>query len=164
MDGLLTLIGLVVIAGFLISVPALLKRIAKHLYRIQLLLELQNPTESGDSLWQRDQIYRFWRDQAHKYHEDISDENKEISDLVFDRFIAQMSINELSARINFHAIDQKGDTLATDDKLEDALAAKQKEIRELEKKISEINPRLKTKIDDINNTLGFGYDWKYDED
>ena len=163
MELLFVIIFTISIAALIYSATQFAGRITKHLKVIRLQLEIQNPMFVSEQLLDLDKHIEYWQEKMFKYKDDMSEENKEIQGLTFDLFWAYLE------RLNHYRVmiveaKQTGSPNKIHDKYRKWLEENEERIHKMEKKVMEINPKIKEDLDKRNIDYEFSGKWNAKED
>src|SRR3989344_1053447 len=90
MDLIISIIFGVSIAIIIMVLLQHLGRISKHLRIIRLQLEIQNPMFTSNELLELDKNIQYWQEKMFKYKDTYGDKDKDIRDITFNLFWANV--------------------------------------------------------------------------
>lgn len=133
------------IIRFIFIIPDQLQKILNYLKKIKLLLEISSPIFSSEGLWQLEQEIEYWKEKDDKYHNDFSDKNKKIKDLISGIYWDHRRELEIFKEMNLKALCGKS--------LKKVREEYDKELDEIRKRINENEEKLRKPNKKINDEL-----------
>lgn len=136
--------------------------ITKHLRIIRLQLEIQNPMFVSEELLELDKNINYWHEKMFKYKDDISEKNKEISQLTFDLFWLYVE-KQNRLRIMIAEVKKIGNPTKIHEKYEKWLNKNEENIKKMEKRVKEIDRKISEDLEKRDLDIEFLGKWDKDE-
>ena len=138
-----------------------LNKIVEQLKIIRLQLEIQNPMFVSEELIELDKNIKYWQEKMMKYKNDFSDKNKEIGQVTFDLFWANVErLNHF--RIMIAEAKHTGDPSKIHDKYRKWLEENEEKVRNMEKKAKELDTEINEDLDKRSIDYEFQGVWNRD--
>lgn len=155
MDLLISILVGISVFAFVYVIIQSLTKITKNLKVIRLQIEIQNPMFISEEIMELEERVDYWQEKMFKYRNDISEKNKEIRDVTFDLFWANVERRN-QFRIMIAEAKQTGNPSKIHDKYGKWLKENETKIMKLEEKAKKIDSKIKEDIDRRSLDREFG--------